>query len=338
MRNDLPPGRIRAHLQGRDPVAGDVHSVADAAWDLLSTGLLDLPLPGSGETITRWTSLVEVASVDLAVARLIENHLEAQALFAEIGRSLPDGLWAVWSDEGAESNITVEPTLDGWRLEGTKAWCVGARSVTNALVTAVADDGVRVFVVPTRADRVRFSPGTGPAIGMALADPLQMTVEGLTLPPEAEVGERANWYHERNGYWATAAANAALWYGGALGIARAVRSVVEQGSDPFGLAHLGLADALCSAMRSIIGSGARAIDTGDSALARTAAWQTRATVELLAADLLRDAGQVLGGDVLAADEVLARRLADLTVELRRHGGEREYALLGADVLGATRLT
>lgn len=334
----LPPDRIRAHLEDRGPIGGDVHAVADAAWDLLSSGLLDLPLPGSGETIMRWWALVEIAAVDMAVARLVENHLEAQAIHAEVGLGFPDGLWAVWADEGPDSRLIAEPVDDSWRLSGTRQWCAGARSVTRALVTANAIDGVRLFALPTRGPTVRFDPDSGPAVGMALADPLQMTLEDTVLSPQHEVGQGPNWYLDRPGYWATAAGNAAVWYGGSLGVAREVRAaVLRDATDPFALAHLGFADAVCGAMEATLGRAARAIDSGDHALGRTAAWQCRAVVEHLATTLVRDAGQVLGRDVLASDDILSRRLADLNVDLRRHTGEREYAALGADVLDNSRL-
>ena len=334
----LPPDRIRAHLEERGPVGADVHAVADTAWDLLSSGMLDLPLPGAGDTIMRWWALVEIAAVDLSVARLVENHLEAQAIHAEVGRPFPDGLWAVWSDDGGDMRVVAEPIDGGWRLNGTKRWCAGARSVTRALVTAAAIDGVRLFALPTRGPAVRFDPDSGPAVGMSLADPLQMTLEDTLLTAEAEVGAGANWYLDRPGYWATAAGNAAVWYGGCLGVAREVRAVVQRNeTDPFGLAHLGFADALCGAMEATLGRASRAVDSGDHALARTAAWQARAVVEHLASTLVRDAGQVLGGDVLATDESLSRRIADLSVDLRRHTGEREYAALGGDVIDNGRL-
>lgn len=333
----LPPDRIRAHLEQRGAVAGDIHAVADTAWDLLGAGLLDLPLPGGGQTIMRWWGLVEIAAVDLAVARVVENHLEAQAIHAELGLPLPDGLWAVWADDGQDSHLFAEATDDAWRLRGMKSWCVGARSVTTALVTAASAEGVRLFTLPTRHPGVVFDPDSGPSVGMALADPLRMTVEEVELPAGAQLAG-PSWYADRPGFWATVGGNAAVWYGGALGIARAVRATVgELQTDPFGLAHLGFIDAICSSMEAMLGRAARAIDSGDAAMARTTAWQLRAGVEHLAATLVRDASQVLGADALAADESLSRRLADLSVDLRRHGGEREYAALGADVIDAGRL-
>lgn len=338
MTPELPPDRIRAHLQAKGPIAADVHAVADAAWDLLGSGLLDLPLPGQGETIMRWWSLVEIAAVDLSVGQLVERHLEAQAIHAEAGRKLPDGLWSVWSDDGPDSRLVAEPIPDGWLLSGTKRWCSGARSITTALVTARDNEGTLLFALPTRDPAVRFDPASWPAVGLALTDTLHMTVDALVLPNDALVGQERNWYTQRPGSWATAAGAAAGWYGGALGLARALRAVVSQReTDAFGLSHLGYVDAVCSAMEAMLQRAGRAIDNPHEPAWRTAAWQVRAVVEHLATTVLREAGQALGADLLAHDATVARRVADLTAALRQHTAEREYAALGADVLDAGRL-
>lgn len=339
MTPSLPPDRIRSHLHDRGPIAADVHAVADTAWDLLGTGLLDLPLPGSGSTIMRWWGLVEVAAIDLAVGHLVERHLEAQAIHGELGRTFPDGLWSVWADDGPDSKLRAEATpTGGWLLTGTKGWCSGARSITTALVTARDEEGTRVFAVPTRNDAIRFDPASWPAVGLALTDTLQMTVSGLELPGEALLSPEPNWYSERPGAWATAAGAAAGWYGGALGLARELRGVVgARETDAFGLAHLGFVDAACSAMEAMLQRAARALDSGDPDAGRTAAWQVRAVVEHLTTRVLREAGQAVGADLLAHEASLARRVADLTSSLRQHTAEREYAALGADVLDAGRL-
>ena len=338
MTASVPPDRIRAHLAARGPIAADVHEVADAAWELLSSGALDLPLPGGGATIMRWWGLVEVAAADLSVAHLVERHLEAQAILAEASRPMADGLWSVWSDDAPDARLTAERIATGWRLSGTKRWCSGARSITTSLVTARHEDGTLLFVVPTRSDAIRFDPASGPSVGLALTDTLQMSVDGLELPAEALVVAEPNWYSQRPGAWATAAGSAAVWYGGALGLARTLRTVVaERATDAFGLVHLGFVDAACSAMEAMLQRAARAVDSGDESAARTAAWQVRAVVEHLANAVQRDAGRALGADLLAQDPTSARRVADLTAALRQHTGEREYAALGGDVLDTGRL-
>jgi hypothetical protein len=334
----VAPDRIRDHLASRGPIAADVHAVADTAWELLGRGLLNLPLPGSGQTIMRWWGVVEVAAVDLSVAHLVERHLEAQAIHAEAGRTLPDGLWSVWADDAHDARLNAERTASGWRLSGQKRWCSGARSITTALVTARDEDSTLLFALPTRDPAIRFDPASWPAVGLALTDTLHMTVDGVDLPAEALIVEEPNWYSQRAGAWGTLAGTAATWYGGALGLARSLRGVVaDRATDAFGLVHLGFVDAACSAMEAMLQRAARAVDSRDEAAARTAAWQVRAVVEHLATTVQRDSGQALGADLLAHDATLARRMADLAAALRQHAAEREYAALGGDVLDNGRL-
>jgi alkylation response protein AidB-like acyl-CoA dehydrogenase len=312
--------------------------VADTAWDLLGAGLLDLPLPGHGETIVRWRALAEVAACDLAVAQLVEGHLEAQSIHADAGRPLADGLWAVWAGSADDARLLAAPVDDGWTLRGAKRWCSGARSVTTAVITARDDVGIRAFAVPVRGADLRFDPASWPAVGMALADSLVMLTDDLRLPASAELGEGANWFLERPGYWAAQIAQAATWYGGALGVARSLRAVVhERESDPLALVHLGFADAVCETIDATLERAAIVVDIGVVHAIRTVAWQARATIEQLVTLLLRSAGVALGASALCHDAAVARRVADLTVSLRRHGGEREYAALGADVLDDDRL-
>jgi hypothetical protein len=45
----------------------------------LDSGALDVPLPGSGDTMRRWRHLAELAEVDLVAARLAEAHTDAIA-------------------------------------------------------------------------------------------------------------------------------------------------------------------------------------------------------------------------------------------------------------------
>jgi len=114
---------------------------------------------------------------------------------------------------------------------------------------------------------------------------------------------------------------------------RALRTAVAlRRDDTHGLAHLGAADALCATMWAHLESAAAAIDGGlaGSELARLA-WQVRASVERLAADVLEHAERGIGGG-LASDAEMARRAADLPVYLRQHHAERDLEALGAHVL------
>ncbi len=55
----------------------------------LSSGTLNLPLPGSGETARRWQRLSELTEVDVVAGRLAEAHTDAVAILAELGGPAP---------------------------------------------------------------------------------------------------------------------------------------------------------------------------------------------------------------------------------------------------------
>ena len=108
-----------------------------------------------------------MAEEDLSLARLAEGHTDAIAILAELGASLPaaGSRWGVWAAQPPGPGLVATRVGHGWRLDGMKPYCSGARSCTDALVTAKAPDGNRLFAVSTRD--LAPVPGSWPATGMA---------------------------------------------------------------------------------------------------------------------------------------------------------------------------
>ena len=132
--------RYLAGLRYADEAAASRAATLDA---LRARGMDWLPLPGRGETATRWRGLAAVAACDLSLVKLYEAHTDALAILAELGRAelADDGSWAVWAAEPPNAKL-IAHAADGnvLTLEGTKPWCSGAPHVTHALVTAWRDD------------------------------------------------------------------------------------------------------------------------------------------------------------------------------------------------------
>ena len=57
--------------------------------ELVNSGELDLPLPGSGSTQDRWFAFEALGGRDLSLARLSEGHADAVAILAELGGPEP---------------------------------------------------------------------------------------------------------------------------------------------------------------------------------------------------------------------------------------------------------
>ncbi|MBW3605097.1 MAG: acyl-CoA dehydrogenase family protein [Actinobacteria bacterium] len=292
-----------------------------------------VPLPGAGETARRLRALADLGSGDLAVARLVEGHLDAVAILAEAAVPSPDGLLGVWAADPPAGRVDALRRGDGWALHGTKQWCSGAGMLDHALMTAHAADGYRLFHLPLASVGVGICQQRWQAVGMRDSATFDVVLDDAALCGEAAVGP-PGWYLQRRGFWIGGIGVAACWYGGAVGALRSLRDAVcQRRDDPHGVAHLGAADALCAAMWAVLEAAADAIDDGlDGEDLRYRARQVRAVVERLATDVLCHAERGIGAAGLTRDPAMARRAADLPVYLRQHHAEADLAALGAAVL------
>ncbi|WP_305785728.1 acyl-CoA dehydrogenase [Symbioplanes lichenis] len=286
--------------------------------------LPDPPLPGHGDTRRRLQTFVDIAREDLVHARLAEGHADAIAIGAELGAAFSPGeRWGVWA--AAPASVRATRTADGWQLDGDRPWCSGAGWCTRALVTAVADDGPRLFAVATSAGTPL--DGTWPAVGMAGSD--SRTVRFTAAPAEA-IGGPGD-YVGRPGFWHGGVGVAACWFGGALGVADALYATNR--STPHVLAHLGAVDVALGAARAVLDAAADEIDADPKRDAFALALRVRSTVERAATEVIDRVGRALGAGPLCRDEQHARRVADLTVYLRQSHAEADLEALGKLVAG-----
>jgi alkylation response protein AidB-like acyl-CoA dehydrogenase len=316
---------------GTDDGAGEVPAwrrVARMFVAAAEAGRLDLPLPGSGATAERWAAFADIAADDLSLVRLCEGHADAVAILAELDGPAPEAgsRWGVWAASPPGPNVTALRRDGEWVLDGVKQYCSGARVCTNALVTAVADDGPRLFAV--RAEGLVPQAGSWPATGMAGSDTLDVGFPGVAGvpvgPPEA--------YTSRPGFSHGGVGVAACWYGGARAVAQALaQAAAKRDVGPHALAHLGAIDLGLRAVRDALGAAAREIDAdpldrrGDGP---ARAMRVRALAEAVASDVLARTGRALGAGPLGHDEAHSRAVADLAVYLRQHHAEKDLAQLG----------
>ena len=309
-------------------------ATAAAFAHAVRSGRLELPLPGSGRTRERWAVLAGLAEEDLSLARLAEGHTDAIAILAELGASPPPAgsRWGVWAAQPPGPGLMATRTGHGWRLDGTKQYCSGARSCTDALVTAAAPDGNRLFAVSTRD----LSPvaGSWPATGMAASDTLDVEFTNISAQPVGEPGR----YVSRPGFAHGGAGVAACWYGGARGVGRTLlAAAAERDLGPHALAHLGAVDIALHTARSALDAAAAGIDADPADQeggGRLRALRLRALVEATATEVMHRVGRALGAGPLSHDGAHSRRVADLTVYLRQHHAERDLAELGTLVAGS----
>lgn len=339
------PGPGPAQPPGAEP---DAHRLAVAAEfrRLAEAGGLDLPLPGSGRTRERWSALTALAERDLALARLCEGHTDALAILAEltalgadaVPRPQPGQLWGVWAAEPPGTTLHAHRRADGgWRLDGAKPYCSGARICTDALVSVREGERRLLFAVRT-GPGVDPVPDSWPAAGMNASDTLDLR---FTDVPATLVGaDRA--YLDRPGFHHGGIGVAACWYGGAKGVAARLMEAVAAHPEPHALAHLGAVDARLQALSALLDRAADEVDAdpGDKhGRAALRAMRVRAAAEAAASSALRHVGRALGAGPLGHEREHARRVADLTVYIRQHHGERDLAALGqalVDAAGSAR--
>jgi alkylation response protein AidB-like acyl-CoA dehydrogenase len=306
-----------------------INEVAEDFAAAIESGRLDLPLPGGGRTYQRWAVLADLAGEDLSLARLSEGHVDALAILAELGAGPPpdQSRWGVWAAQPPGPGLMASRAGDGWRLDGLKHYCSGARSCTHALVTAAAPDGIRLFAIST--EDLAPVAGTWPATGMAGSDTLDVEFTDIAAEPVGEPGG----YTARPGFAHGGAGVAACWYGGARAVGQTLlAAAAKRDVGPHALAHLGAIDIALHTARDALELAAAAIDA-DPGDRDHGGWRrtlrVRALIEATATEVMARVGRALGAGPLCHDEAHGRRVADLTVYLRQHHAERDLAELGA---------
>jgi alkylation response protein AidB-like acyl-CoA dehydrogenase len=296
---------------------------------LVDDGLADLPFPGGGETSERWKCLQVLGSHDLSLARLTEGHADALAILHEAGSESPGGKarLGVWA-AGPLGAVTGTRTATGWSLSGVRRWCSGAALLTHALVTAAVGDYAMLFLVPLDRPGVRPVAGVWQAVGMAESRTDDVEFSDVKLGSDSLVGG-SDFYLQRDGFWLGAVGVAAVWLGGAQGIARALRSPTREVS-PHRLAHLGAVwSRLTWLERGLVGFADQVDQAGVRGrelefLARS----FRIEVEDGASEVLARTGRATGAEPLGHNRAHARLVADLPVYLRQSHAESDFEALG----------
>lgn len=317
---------------------------ADVADALAWAATLDerVPVPGGGGTRLRWELLATVAAQDLTVARAVEPHLDAVAILHEAGASAPAGsTWGVYAAEGPPPRLEAVAAGSSWSLTGRKPWCSLASAVSHALVTAWVEPTRRgLFSVDLRHPGVAGDDGVWAARGLTAITSTALVMDTVPALPVGGPG----WYLARPGFAWGGIGVAAVWYGGAVGVARRLaRAVRDREPDQVGLMHLGVVDAALTSARAVLAEAAGVVDgvvdvvvdggsvSGDDAALLAA--RVRHVVSSAAETVLTEVGHALGPAPLSQEPDHAARVADLTLYLRQHHAARDTAASGRLVAG-----
>lgn len=285
--------------------------------------LVDLPMPGGGDTSGRLRRLADVARThDQSVVRLAEAHVDAVAIAAEAGHELrPGELYGVWASRG-----DLRRDRDTGAITGTKPFCSGASVVDRALVTAASDDGsILLDVAASSAVAVQ---GQWRTPACAATATVSLTWAGHPVDAR-DVVAADGWYLDRVGFWQGACSPAATWAGAAEALVDHARRVVSDGN-LHGLALLGSMVANDFALTASLAEAGRLIDESphDVGVARSTALSLRHVVERTATAILDDFGRCLGPRPFVADARIAQLASDLHLLLRQYHGPDDDHLLG----------
>jgi hypothetical protein len=339
LASDAGPGRhgylddlaVRARA-----AVGDISRVVALAEDLGD----ELAAPGVGRTPDRWSALATLGATDLTVARVAEPHLDALAILAEASHpDLGDGAlgasWGVYAAEGPSMRLLADPqpgrdvrAPNAWQLDGSKQRCSLADVVDHALVTAWIDEEQRgLFAVSMRQPSATAESGGCVSHGLrsVRSTPTSYRAADATLICSP------GWYLERDGFAWGGIGVAAVWYNGAVAIARRLlRQATDREPDQIGWTHLGTVYATLHAARVVLLESADEIDrghAGDQAGALLAL-RVRQGVADAVERTIRVVDHALGPGPLALEADHITRVSDLRPYVRQPHAERDAAALG----------
>lgn len=300
----------------------------------LQQQLTNIPLPGQS-AMSRFNELFRLGRLDLSLAKLIEPHYDAMAIWHDLApqTAVSPGVWAVWAAEHPRFSLTAEQRANEWFLAGDKAFCSGAKLVDHALITVPAEhnsgsEGPQLFAIDVAAaladGQLQVSDRTWNAAGMKKSATVSIRLDHVRATAVGNPGQ----YLDRPGFWHGAIGVSACWAGGLAGLADLVTGRFRGQNQPsvLSLRALGEIEAEVFAARAAIEAGAARIDHGqaDRQLAEAVRWTVVAACDRATAVAVR----LLGAGPLVFDAQIRQQIDDLQIFTAQHHGDKDLMALG----------
>lgn len=273
-----------------DAAASELPDLGGSLRELHAAGVMRAPLPvshgGSGMGVAHGTArpladlLRRIGRADLALARLVEGHVNAVLLVEVHGtraardamrtRVRDGALLGVWGADGAEPLEWVDVAGGGGvALRGAKRYASGLGHLDLALVTARSAPGApgRMFLVPAE-DPARHDQGAWTASAMRATRSGDFDATGLTVGEDGCIGGAGDlmvepWFE--GGVWRYCAAHV----GGAEGLIDRWTEVLRRMGrldDPVQRDRLGRAMAEAAAARAVVEAAAEGVEAAAEAM------------------------------------------------------------------------
>lgn len=323
-----------------------------------AVGLLVAPLPHHlggagldepGMELLLLDVLAQVGRGSLALGRIYEGHVNALSLVLRYAKgpvidrlaadALAGHLFGVWNTQPT-AGLTLEGDGDRRTLSGCKSFASGAGSVTRPLVTARLPDGRQQMLVVDLEPGERADLSGWRAHGMRASHSGILDFSGLTVGPEALIGEPDDYFREpafSGGAWRFTA----VQLGGIEAVFDALRehlTLTGRGADPHQRARVGQAAIAVEAARLFVGRAAALV--GDTAADPDQVMAyvnlARIAVERAGLDVLERAQRSVGLAGFLEPHPLERLSRDLATYLRQPGPDRALDHAAAYVLAAAR--
>ena len=322
LTSSLSADRIRATPEGLRQCLAELAARGRDVWTGPLEGLVDV--------------LIDVARVDLCLARLIEGHSDGVRILEQAGQTPQPGVYGVWASKSVGTGLRGVERDGRWRLEGELRFASGVDIIDRALVPVRLDDEhSRLLDLP--ADLGDADTETWRTRGMDAARTFTVHVDVESLGAEP-VGP-ANFYLERPGFVVGGLCVAAVWLGGAHHLLDTVATSLRAfPADAHQLRRLGLMEqAVWEASTVVRATVARIDESSGEDLARETA-SARTCVVTACESVLEESARIVGPGGLSRNARLARVREDLAVYIRQHHLDRtlvglgEYALESHEVL------
>jgi len=320
--------------------------------------------PQCGDPLTLWMMTLEIARVDLSMARCFEGHanslviLDALGTEAQKARWFPevvaDGrLWVAWSGEPPAA-VPGEPARFGTRVRlvpggyvvtGTKVFCssAGGADMAILLVSKSGPGGARhgknpedlLLLACDLSDPTVSTDGSWwDPLGMRATVSHLVRFEETFIPEENAIGTPGQYLREG---WQTRfiPQYAASFLGAAQGaFDYALASIQQQNKhgDPFVQQHVGQMSVNLETGRLWLEHVARLWRT-DREAAQLAGSRARHIIEHLALDVVERCIRACGARSLNRPSPVERIYRDLSIYVRHDNDDHNLAMIGKSLLG-----